>query len=112
MDAHHDALVRFPPPGPWHKNAVCIGVPYAEFFPERGGNGASITAIRRYCNRCPVRTDCLDYAMSCGPMLTGIWGGTTQNWRRKPANKAAWKAKRFQDAQNNGTGDVEGRSVA
>jgi hypothetical protein len=33
------------------------------------------------CAQCPVKIRCLDYAVSAG--MHGIWGGTTDNERRR-----------------------------
>lgn len=45
------------------------------FFPLKGQSFKEAKAI---CNNgpCPVRTDCLNYALQ-HPNLIGIWGGTT-----------------------------------
>jgi hypothetical protein len=94
------SLEAHPPPGPWVKDRACGDAPRGTFFPTKGGNAASRAVIARYCNNCPVRVDCLDYAMEAGPMLTGIWGGTTQNWRRDRVNKAAWRASRRNEARD------------
>jgi WhiB family transcriptional regulator, redox-sensing transcriptional regulator len=28
-----------------------------------------------YCERCQVRTECLEYALTAGNSVTGVWGG-------------------------------------
>jgi hypothetical protein len=90
-EGRSDSLEAFPPPGSWHTRGACVGAPLRDFFPDRGGTTASRVTIQNYCDHCPVRIECLRYAMACGPMLTGIWGGTTQHWRNKASNKAAWR---------------------
>jgi WhiB family redox-sensing transcriptional regulator len=53
-----------------------------------------MTAIR-VCLACPIRAQCLDYALSgadtWGGIATGIWGGTTprQRDRLRQQRKAA-----------------------
>jgi WhiB family transcriptional regulator, redox-sensing transcriptional regulator len=63
----------------WMKRAQCRGVGRDLFFPEHGGNG---TRARRICSSCPVRQDCLDYALA-NPEMAGVWGGTTERERQK-----------------------------
>jgi WhiB family transcriptional regulator, redox-sensing transcriptional regulator len=36
----------------------------------------------RICAVCPVKDECLDYALR-NPSLDGIWGGTSEEERRK-----------------------------
>jgi WhiB family redox-sensing transcriptional regulator len=46
------------------------------------------------CRRCPVRSQCLAYAMEA-PVDHGIWGGMTERERRRYRRKAAngdWRA--------------------
>jgi WhiB family transcriptional regulator, redox-sensing transcriptional regulator len=40
------------------------------------------------CRQCPVRRECLAYAMD-GPVDHGIWGGLTERERRRFRRKAA-----------------------
>jgi WhiB family redox-sensing transcriptional regulator len=51
------------------------------FFPGRGGNLETARAIRESC---PVRRQCLEYALGDGDdLLQGIWDGTSQLERMK-----------------------------
>ncbi len=49
---------------------------------------------RRICGHCPVRSECLDYALSGADtwngVSTGIWGGTTPPERA--LLRRQWKA--------------------
>lgn len=47
-------------------------------FPERGGDGVKAKAI---CAGCPVRAECLDYALA-DVELRGTWGGTSPGERK------------------------------
>jgi len=65
----------------WKDRAVCRGLDPALFFLERG-NGAD--QAKAACARCPVRRECLDYAIandSPGHEY-GIYGGMTAAERR------------------------------
>lgn len=72
-------LAHIPPPGPWTANARCRTLPKSVFFPERGDAYDHAVEV---CRRCPVRLDCLDYAVPY-QQLTGVWGGTTGAERRR-----------------------------
>jgi WhiB family redox-sensing transcriptional regulator len=65
-------------PQPWMKQANCVGADPALFFPERGAPSSPANAI---CMACPVRVECLDFALSINERQ-GIWGGTSENERR------------------------------
>jgi WhiB family redox-sensing transcriptional regulator len=58
--------------------ARAAGVDYDLFFPERGQSDKPAKAI---CATCPVREECLDYALGT-KVEHGIWGGTSENQRR------------------------------
>ena len=65
---------------PWVRQAACAKVPNADkiFFP---GQGESITEAKAICAGCPVREECLDYALRTTQRF-GIWGGVTERQRR------------------------------
>jgi WhiB family redox-sensing transcriptional regulator len=50
------------------------------FFPEKGSPAPEAKQI---CRQCPVRPDCLAYALTTPDRLLGIWGGTAEVDRRK-----------------------------
>jgi WhiB family transcriptional regulator, redox-sensing transcriptional regulator len=62
----------------WRELAACRGMNLDMFFPERG---ESAEPARQVCARCPVREQCLDYAVSNG-ITGGIWGGMSERERR------------------------------
>jgi WhiB family transcriptional regulator, redox-sensing transcriptional regulator len=64
----------------WQEYAACRGVDPELFFPARGGDTATPKAI---CAGCPVRLDCLEYAMSPPVEKFGIWGGVSERERRR-----------------------------
>lgn len=68
-------------PGSWVGQAECGGRVDLEpvFFPERGAPSSTAIAI---CHRCPVRADCLDFALRTSQPF-GIWGGTTARERHR-----------------------------
>ncbi len=71
-------------PGQWAEQALCAQADPDAWFPERGGRG--LAAALRICGTCPVRAQCLEYALSGADtwqgISSGIWGGTTPVQRR------------------------------
>jgi len=71
-------------PGRWAGQALCAEADPDAWFPEKGQRGLAAIATR-ICGYCPVRAQCLDYALSgadtWGGIATGIWGGTTPQGR-------------------------------
>ena len=55
----------------WFTDAACRGKGVADWF-DPVGVGAS--RARQVCHQCPVRSDCLDFALA-DPSLHGVWGG-------------------------------------
>lgn len=63
----------------WQEEALCAQTDPEAFFPEKGG---STRDAKRICTRCPVRADCLEYALYHDERF-GIWGGLSERERRK-----------------------------
>lgn len=63
--------------GDWTADAACRDADTDLFFDERSIQRHQALAL---CNVCPVRADCLDYAVDTHQ--DGIWGGTTERQRR------------------------------
>ena len=71
----------------WMGDAQCAQTDPELFFPEKGGKPAS---AKRICETCPVKTDCLEYALE--HQESGVWAGTTENDRRKIRRQRAQQA--------------------
>jgi len=64
----------------WMERAACEGFDPDVFFPTSGrGLDADAKAI---CRQCPVRLQCLDYAVT-NRFDHGIWGGLNMHERRR-----------------------------
>ncbi len=63
---------------PWRDAAACRGSTQI-FFPEQGGNWKD---PKELCMSCPVRVECLDFALRSGEKH-GIWGGKSERQRRE-----------------------------
>lgn len=62
----------------WVQQAICPTTDVEAFFPEKGG---SPREAKRVCAECPVRIQCLQYALEHNEKH-GIWGGLTDRERR------------------------------
>ena len=62
----------------WQDGALCAQADAEAWFPEKGG---SVKAPKKICGACPVRADCLEYALE-NRFTYGIWGGLTERQRR------------------------------
>lgn len=70
---------------PWRHDAACLDVDTELFFQSDPGPANAV------CGGCPVRLECLDYALRAtvrtgdyqsGGKLTGVWGGFSERQRR------------------------------
>jgi len=64
---------------PFWSEGACAGVDPELFFPERG---ASTREAKTVCSTCPVRAECLGWALTNHEKF-GIWGGTSERERRR-----------------------------
>lgn len=65
-------------PTPWSTEAACAGSNPNLWFPDRGANTQKARAV---CAACPVRRECLEYAVRWR-IPFGIWGGRSVRERR------------------------------
>lgn len=63
----------------WQERALCAQTDPEAFFPEKGG---STREAKRICAVCPVRAECLSYALEHDERF-GIWGGLSERERRR-----------------------------
>jgi len=75
----------------WQADAKCAGMPADLFFPEQGSHTAS-SAGKKVCKTCPVTAACLEYAVVTR-QLVGIWGGLTEEERRR-MRRRTWPSRR------------------
>lgn len=77
------------PPGAWMAWAECRTEDPELFFPIGTLRPAEEQAERAaaVCRRCPVRGECLDYALTTR-QRHGIWAGTTGEERDRVARRA------------------------
>ena len=63
----------------WMLRAVCRGASPSEFFPS---DGVGVDVARRVCEHCPVKSECLEYALEYR-IEHGVWGGAAERERRR-----------------------------
>ncbi|GAA2305268.1 WhiB family transcriptional regulator [Streptomyces kunmingensis] len=66
----------------WLERAACVGEDPELFFPV-GSTGPALLDVheaKAVCERCPVMSECLEYALRTG-QTTGVWGGTSETER-------------------------------
>lgn len=61
----------------WMNDGVCASVDPDLWYPETG----VFAHAKRVCNGCPVKAECLEYALDNSERW-GIWGGTSEHERR------------------------------
>ena len=79
----HDEFGDFDPESAtneeWQERALCSQTDPEAFFPEKGG---STREAKKICQRCSVRSECLEYALAHDERF-GIWGGLSERERRR-----------------------------
>jgi WhiB family redox-sensing transcriptional regulator len=80
----------------WQQRAACRGVDASLFFApnyfeRREEKLAREARAKVYCSRCPVRVDCLEYALRLREPH-GIWGGMNESERRQLLRERALRA--------------------
>lgn len=63
----------------WMDQGLCKGYTNV-FFPARGQN-QKVSLAKKICERCPVKQQCLDFALD-NQEMHGVWGGTSERTRR------------------------------
>ena len=71
--------------GAWTQQAACRGTDTDIFYPATPAEEAEALSI---CATCPVRAQCLDYAIR-NRETYGIWGGATPEQRRRTRRERA-----------------------
>lgn len=67
----------------WQEHALCAGMPQDGLFFASDDQGEKALQLAvQLCRRCPVRCDCLDYALT-NREEHGIWGGLTSVERKR-----------------------------
>jgi len=68
----------------WMYDAECRGTGFLDFFPDTMSQASAARAVAM-CNRCPVQTECAQYAI-INNIEYGIYGGLSPRARREIAS--------------------------
>jgi WhiB family transcriptional regulator, redox-sensing transcriptional regulator len=74
----------------WRHRAACRDEDPELFFPV-GTSGPALLQIaeaKAVCRRCPVNSECLDWALASG-QDAGVWGGMSEDERRALKRRGA-----------------------
>ncbi|MGQ4340346.1 WhiB family transcriptional regulator [[Kitasatospora] papulosa] len=63
----------------WENEALCAQTDPESHYPEPGGSSRD---AKRTCLACPVRPECLEYAVTT-EQYWGVWGGVSQHELRR-----------------------------
>jgi WhiB family redox-sensing transcriptional regulator len=67
-------------------SANCVGIDVNMFFTEDGSSTfQEENFLKRTCATCPVKSECLDYALNHA--VLGWWGGTSELQRKRLRKK-------------------------
>ncbi len=77
------------PTGEWRSSAACLDLDSELFFVDYGWVGRPPRSLKKereaalaICEPCPVKAECLGYALGSGASHDfGVWGGTTRYQR-------------------------------
>lgn len=81
-------ITEHEPIGDWALDALCRDLDVGLFFPAVPGDIYTTVDAKAICRQCPVRVDCLDYAVRNHERF-GVWGGTSPKDRQK-----MWRGRR------------------
>ncbi|MEV0581684.1 WhiB family transcriptional regulator [Nonomuraea sp. NPDC050310] len=73
----------------WLRRGACRSSDPELFFPLAPSRLQEVQA-KAVCGRCPVLTECREYALRAGES-EGIWGGLTPDERRRLRFPAGWR---------------------
>lgn len=64
---------------PWMAEGLCRYYAPGSFFPS---DGVGVDKARKICAECPVKAECLEYAL-VNRIEHGVWGGCSERERRR-----------------------------
>jgi WhiB family redox-sensing transcriptional regulator len=70
----------------WQARAACRGLGTDRFFLEVDDDPEPALAV---CRGCPVKRECLNYALHEPRHPVGVWGGTSERERRRLRRESA-----------------------
>jgi WhiB family redox-sensing transcriptional regulator len=77
---------------PWYEGAACASYPAEVFFPPSDVPAAA-NAAKAICEGCPVREECLSFALETA-QAEGVWGAMDAGERRRLRRRTRDRARR------------------
>jgi WhiB family transcriptional regulator, redox-sensing transcriptional regulator len=77
------SVMSYPQRDGWEAQGACRHSDPELFFPvaARGPSLRQLAKAKKVCEHCPVRVQCLEYALQSGQSF-GVWGGASEEERR------------------------------
>jgi WhiB family redox-sensing transcriptional regulator len=72
----------------WRSLAACRQADPELFFPDAPADSRQAAEALSFCAGCPVRAECLDFALRHG-IADGIWGGLAEDERKRAVSGRA-----------------------
>lgn len=69
----------------WRDDASCLDQDTEAWFPKDSDRA---TTARKICRSCPVRNECLEFALA-NRIPEGVWGGLLPAQRKRKLKKAS-----------------------
>ena len=70
----------------WQNHAACKGMMRSDdspkFFIKRGDQKSMLSKAKKVCEKCPVKDECLEFALKFN-IQEGVWGGASGRQRRR-----------------------------
>jgi len=76
----------------WRDDSACAGADSDVFFPPSEDEAAAMPA-KKICAVCPVKEQCLEYALTTN-QTEGVWGGMSSGDRRRLRRRLRDRARR------------------
>jgi WhiB family redox-sensing transcriptional regulator len=78
----------------WRSRGACLAADPDLFFPISSRCSTQTNRAKAICASCLVRAECADFALA-RPDVRGIWGGTTDDERKKLRRSRATAARKL-----------------
>jgi WhiB family redox-sensing transcriptional regulator len=76
-----------------HGAPICQEIDGELWFPDIGGRNGDVLLAKKFCEECPVKNECLQFALVNNEQY-GIWGGLTLKERLRVKAKGRATSRR------------------
>lgn len=88
-----------------HGEPVCMTTDPELWFPDVGGEGTNVRKVKKLCQACPVRSECLTFALANHEPY-GIWGGLSTRERQRLQRSSSGSRSSGMSSQSNSPSSV------